>query len=79
MRAKTTEKVLDAWRAAERALQRLPPGTADHERLRAAVIELRALYEELTDAQDLEPGALDRVRTHLAAIELGVADVQARA
>jgi len=42
-------ETLSAWRDAERLLDRLPPGTHDHETARLLVIQLHALFVELTD------------------------------
>jgi hypothetical protein len=44
-------ETLRAWRDAERLLDRLPPGTPDHETARLLVLELHALFVELTEHQ----------------------------
>ena len=44
------EEVLATWRDAERVLATLPELDADHETVARAVLELRALYSELTAA-----------------------------
>jgi hypothetical protein len=41
---------LKTWREAERALQAIPPTHPDHEAVRRLVIELRAMYADLSEA-----------------------------
>ena len=42
-------ETLSAWREAERALDRLTPGSPDHETARLLVEELHELFVELTE------------------------------
>jgi hypothetical protein len=44
---------LKIWREAERALEVVPPTDPKHESVRKLVIELRALYADLSGAQAL--------------------------
>ena len=50
--ARLVEEVLEAWRAAERILDELPPVDPDHETVRVAIAQLRALYQDLTARSD---------------------------
>ena len=43
------EDALEAWREAERLLDRLPPLDPDHETVALAVASLRQTYQNLTD------------------------------
>ena len=42
-------ETLSAWREAERMVERLSPGTRDHETARLLAMELHALYIDLTE------------------------------
>jgi hypothetical protein len=44
-------ETLSTWREAERLLDGLPPGSPDHETARLLVLELHALFLELTEQQ----------------------------
>ena len=48
---------LAAWRQAERVLEQSEVGSADHETARMAVVELRDLYQLLTERTGLDPAA----------------------
>ena len=43
------EDALEAWREAERLLDRIPPVDPDHETVALAVVSLRHTYRNLTD------------------------------
>ena len=44
-------EVLEAWRAAERLLDELPPLDPDHETIRREIVRLRRLYQRLSATQ----------------------------
>lgn len=48
---------LAAWRQAERVVEQSEPGSADQETARMAVVELRDLYQRLTERTGLDPAA----------------------
>ena len=51
-------ETLSAWREAERILERLTPGTPDHETARLLALELHALFVELTQQRDASAARL---------------------
>jgi len=59
---------LSAWREAERALGRLPPGSHGYETARQLTLELHDLFVELTEARDDSAAQLtsSRVAIHHA-------------
>jgi hypothetical protein len=67
---------LSAWRQAERVLAQSDPGSPDYEAARMAALELRDLYQRLTQQTGIDPDAapssedadrdvLDRIRGDL--------------
>ena len=57
------EETLEAWREAERLLDRLPPLDPDHETVAAMVAMLREAYQSLTDgASERTPAVIDHSR-----------------
>jgi hypothetical protein len=60
--SKLVEEVLGAWREAERLLEELPPIDPDHETVRLSVLELRDVYQRLTDARAGSATALQASR-----------------
>jgi hypothetical protein len=65
---------LKVWREAERVLQNMPPAHPDHETVRRLVIELRAMYADLseTPAAAAEIVAQGRARIDAARAQLRV-------
>lgn len=60
------EETLEAWREAERLLERLPPLDPDHESVALAVASLRETYQSLTaGASERTPALLRRSRTSI--------------
>ncbi|HET8786807.1 MAG TPA: hypothetical protein VFM38_14300 [Candidatus Limnocylindrales bacterium] len=60
------EETLEAWRDAERLLERLPPLDPDHESVALAVGSLRDTYKTLTaGASERTPALLARSRTSI--------------
>ena len=53
---------LKVWREAERALDVVPPADPKHESVRKLVIELRSLYADLSERQDLSADAIESKR-----------------
>ncbi len=50
-------ETLAAWRHAERVLEQSEVGSPDHETAQLAVVELRDLYQLLTERTGLDPAA----------------------
>lgn len=63
---------LKVWREAERVLQELPPLDANHEAARLLVIELRALYAEVSEASAL---TAERIAGYRAVLEQATARI----
>jgi hypothetical protein len=66
MPAQLITEALDAWREAERALQRLPQGSPDHETVRLIVVQMKAVYADLAQAKVLSKARLERSREAIA-------------
>ena len=57
------EETLEAWREAERLLERLPPVHPDHESVALAVRSLRETYQDLTTGvSDRTPAIINHSR-----------------
>jgi hypothetical protein len=57
------EETLEAWRHAERLLERIPPVHPDHESVALAVRSLRETYQDLTaGTSDRTPAVLSHSR-----------------
>jgi hypothetical protein len=56
--SRLVEEILETWRFGERLLEDLPPIDPDHETVRLAVEQLRAIYQELTHLRDSSQDAL---------------------
>jgi hypothetical protein len=65
---------LKTWREAERVLQSIPPAHPDHDAVRRLVIELRAMYADLseTPAAAADVIAQGRARIDAARAQLRV-------
>ena len=60
------EETLQAWREAERLLERLPPVDSDHESVAVAVSSLRETYQNLTaGASERTPALLTHSRASI--------------
>ena len=57
---------LKAWREAERVLQGLPPTDPAHDQVRRLVIDLRAMYAQLSESVDISEATAQRGRALIA-------------
>jgi hypothetical protein len=76
--ASVVAEILEAWRAAERLLDELPPLDPDHETIALAVHELQGIYARLTATSDGTHDVIVPSRERLEAARRLINETEAR-
>jgi hypothetical protein len=71
-------EVLDAWRAAERLVDELPPLDPDHEPVRTAIASLRSHYQILTSLRDPTIDMVEASQRTIARVQALIVAAEAR-
>lgn len=79
MPARLMEDALRAWREGERTLDSVPPRTPEHETVRLAIVELRAIYQRVAALKVVTEDVLAANRAAIDEATRAIHDVDLRA